>query len=139
MKKSALSKILKTAVVVANLFFLQARVVSADIINPVTGDFGDKVAEAQSGGLFTGYFVIMWNNMLTVGGIMVLLYFIWGAIDWIISAGDKGKLEAARNKMMHAFIGLLLLVTSYTLIGFIGNLLFDAQFNILKPLLILNN
>lgn len=139
MKKSALSKIFKTAVVVVNLFFVLASTVSADVVNPVTGLYGNSVAEAQSGGLFTGYFVIMWNNMLTVGGIMVLLYFIWGAIDWIISAGDKGKLEAARNKMMHAFIGLLLLVTSYTLIGFIGNLLFDAQFNILKPLLILNN
>lgn len=113
------------------------------IRNPVTGDYGgnlpDGVEAAQSGNIFMGFFLILWNTASSIGALLVLVYFIWAAVDWITSAGDKGKLEGARNKMLHAFIGLLLLVTSYTIIGFISNLLFGTNFSVLRPVFFLNN
>jgi hypothetical protein len=49
-------------------------------------------------------------NIVTVATITAALltlgYLIWGAIDWIISEGDKTKYENARNKITHALIGL---------------------------------
>lgn len=109
------------------------------ITNPAIGMYGQSPDAAASGTAFAGYLAIMWNTVISIGALLVLLYFVWGSIDWITAAGDKGKLEGARNKMLNAFIGLMLLVTSYTLIGFIGWLLFGTQFNILKPIFIFNN
>ena len=58
----------------------------------------------------------------TIGAIMFILYFILGAISWISSGGDKGKLEGARNQMMHGVIGLIVMVSAYAVIGLVGNI-----------------
>lgn len=53
------------------------------------------------------------NNILgivmVIAVLLLLLYLIWGAIDWITSGGDKGKTEKARDKMTGATIGILIL------------------------------
>src|SRR3989344_5089570 len=33
-----------------------------------------------------------------VGGLGVVVYFIWGTVDWILSGGDKEKKDGARKK-----------------------------------------
>lgn len=66
-----------------------------------------------------------------VGGIGVVVYFIWGAVDWILSGGDKEKVAAARKKMTHAIIGLVLLSLSYVIINIIGGV---VGFNPLEDL-----
>jgi hypothetical protein len=58
----------------------------------------------------------------TVGGIGTVIYFIWGAVDWIMSAGDKEKVSNARKKMTHAIIGLVLLALSFVIIQTVGNI-----------------
>lgn len=60
------------------------------------------------------------NIFFTVGGIGVVIYFVWGAVDWILSGGDKEKVANARKKMTHALIGLALLSLSFVLINLIG-------------------
>lgn len=56
---------------------------------------------------------------MIVAGIMLAFYFFTGAFDMIISQGDKNAIAAARDKMVHAIIGLLLLVASFVLVRFI--------------------
>lgn len=55
-----------------------------------------------------------------LAGVLLIAYFIWGAVDWITSGGDSGKVGNARNKMTQAVIGVILVVLSYGLIGLIG-------------------
>lgn len=43
-------------------------------------------------------------------GILMLLYLMWGALDWIVSSGDKEKLTKAQQKIMNAIIGIIILV-----------------------------
>ncbi len=104
----------------------------AGIKNPVIGKLGDDVAKANSGQLFVSYFVNLWRVVISLGSILVMVYFIWGSIDWITSGGDKGKVETARTKITSAVIGLIILVSSFTLIGFVGKLFFGTDFDILK-------
>ena len=47
-----------------------------------------------------------------IAGILVLLYLVWGAIEWISSGGDKSKVKEAREKITQAIIGLLVLSAS---------------------------
>lgn len=67
----------------------------------------------------------------TFGGIATLIYFIWGAFDWIVSGGDKEKVSGARKKMTNAIIGLVLLSLSYFIVSLVGEV---VGFNPLGPL-----
>lgn len=47
--------------------------------------------------------------VMVIAALAVLLYLIWGAIEWITAGGDSGKVEKARVKMMNAIIGVIVL------------------------------
>lgn len=87
---------------------------------------------AVSGSSFGDYFVNLWSAMLAVGALAVLILFVWGALEWILSGGDKGKIENARNRITNALIGLIILVGSYAILGFVGQLFFGEGFEILN-------
>lgn len=52
---------------------------------------------------------------LVIGSLLALGYLLWGGIDWLTSEGDKEKYTTARNKIMHAIIGLVIIATSYAI------------------------
>lgn len=73
---------------------------------------------------------------MIVGAIVFLAFFIMGAIQYIVAAGDKAKLEAAKGKIQTALIGILLLFVVFAIMKFVGkffgiialeNLLFDLS------------
>src|SRR5574340_4177 len=49
--------------------------------------------------------------VMVISALLVLLYLIWGAFDWITSGGDKGKIEAARKKIVAAIVGLIIIAS----------------------------
>jgi len=51
-----------------------------------------------------------------VGGLALLLFLIWGAIDWLMSEGDQEKLKNAKNKILHALAGMGILAASYAMV-----------------------
>jgi hypothetical protein len=60
------------------------------------------------------------NLFFAVGGIGVIIFFVWGAVDWILAGGDKEKISGARKKMTNAIIGLILLSLSFAIIRTVG-------------------
>lgn len=103
------------------------------ITNPAIGTLGDSPVRASAGETFVSYFITVWQALISIGAIMVLLYFLWSAIDWILAGGDSGKLQKARDKMVNAIIGIILLVSAYAIIGFVSAVFFGENFNILAP------
>jgi hypothetical protein len=67
----------------------------------------------------------------TVGAIAVLIMFIWGAVSFILSGGDKERVASARRKITWTLIGFVLLALSFVIIQSIGLL---VGFNPLGPL-----
>lgn len=71
------------------------------------------------------------NTMLTsllqialiVSVLMVLFQLVSAGINWITSGGDKAKTENARNKIVAAVIGLVLVVASWAVFLFILQIL----------------
>ncbi|OGJ37487.1 MAG: hypothetical protein A2383_00485 [Candidatus Pacebacteria bacterium RIFOXYB1_FULL_39_46] len=105
----------------------------AQLTNPVVeGALGNDAEGAASGVTFANYFVTLWSAIIGIGAITVLVFFILGAFEWITSEGEKGKLEKARNRIMQAIIGLIILVGSFVILSFISDLFFGESFNILK-------
>lgn len=102
------------------------------ITNPITGTLGNDPDAAASGQTFVGYFVDLWNTVISIGGFIVLIYFLWGALEWITAGGDASKIEKARNRIMQSVIGLLILVSSFVIIGFVSQLFFGEEFSLLN-------
>lgn len=81
-------------------------------------DVGSSLPTSSSGMIAT-----LVNAAILVGALLLLLYLLWGAIQWLTSSGDKGNVEGARNKIVQALIGFALLVFAYTIYIFVLNLL----------------
>lgn len=48
-----------------------------------------------------------------------LLFLIWGGIKWITSGGDKTGVEAARNTIIAAIIGLIVVFLAFFILNLI--------------------
>ncbi len=69
------------------------------------------------------------NLVFIVAAAMTFFYLIFGAISWITSGGDKGKVEAARNKITAAVIGLLILAATWGAFSLMVQLFFGTDVN----------
>ena len=68
-----------------------------------------------------------------VAVILVLVFIIWGAFEWITSGGDKEAVGKARNKIINALIGLAVLAVAFALFRLAGQFLgFDTS-NLVIP------
>lgn len=52
---------------------------------------------------------------LIIASLLVLLYLVWGGIQWISSGGDKQGLESAKNRLTAAVIGLTIVAASWAI------------------------
>lgn len=102
--------------------------------SPFDNNTYTNVPNLVSDGGFTTMELIVSNvlAMITViGSILFIGYFLLGAISWITSGGDSGKVNKARDQMMHGVLGLLVLVMTYAIVGLVGSVL--GITNILNP------
>jgi hypothetical protein len=72
------------------------------------------------GGLFGRIIVAVF----VIAVLIALAFLIFGGIKWIISGGDKAGVEGARNMIVAALVGLVVVFLSYfilnLLLGFFG-------------------
>lgn len=74
-------------------------------------------------------------GILTVtAGLFFIVYFVIGAFRWVTAGGDSGAVGKARDQMLQATIGLVLVVLSYSIVGLIGSV---VGLNILNPAVVL--
>jgi hypothetical protein len=67
---------------------------------------------SEKGGDFGSFMGGLMSGIMVVAALLAFLFFIWGAIEWITSGGDKSKLESARNKISQALVGLIVLAAT---------------------------
>ena len=87
-----------------------------DIQNAPSGPGGNAQFTSLAGSII-GKIV---HLVISGAGIAFLLYLLWGGLDWILSGGEKEKIEKARLKITHAVIGLIIVVISYTIFGLLA-------------------
>lgn len=63
------------------------------------------------------------NILLLLGAVAALIFLIIGGFKWITAGGDKTKVEAARNTIVGAIIGLVVVFLSFFVINFVFKLL----------------
>lgn len=56
--------------------------------------------------------------VMVIALLILLLYLTLGALEWMSSAGDNSKLQSARNRMLHAVIGIMILASVVAVFSF---------------------
>lgn len=114
-----------------NLEFVTQLTAGGGIQNRALSLWGSGGARLAPDSL-AGLIVVMWRVLFTLGGLAVLIYMALGAVSWITSGGDKGKVEEARNKITAAIIGITVMFSIFALVNYIFPLI---GFDILNPVI----
>ncbi len=61
--------------------------------------------------------------LLILAALMAFFFLILGGIQWITSGGDKAGMEAARNKITHAIVGLIIVGAAWAVMILVQNFL----------------
>ena len=74
------------------------------------------------------------NLLFVVAAVIAIVFLIWGGIRWILSGGDKAGVEAARNTIIAAVIGLVIVFLTFFILTLVFNFLgFGALFQFNLP------
>lgn len=60
--------------------------------------------------------------LTTLGALVFIFMFFYAAFRWISGGDDAGKIQKARDQMVQAVIGLVIMVAGYAIIGLIGSM-----------------
>ncbi len=63
------------------------------------------------------------SMVLSFLGVLFLILIIFGGIKWMIAAGNNEKVEKAKNMIISAVVGLIIVFSAYALTAFIGSAL----------------
>lgn len=88
---------------------------------------GDKIVPPK--GVPSGNAFLTTQNIIQVSitlifiiaTIAALFVIVFAGIRWIVSGGDKEKLQGARNMITYALVGLVVIFLSYFIINVIGD------------------
>ncbi len=78
----------------------------AGLCKITSGNFGDVV-----GNLVTFFFII--------AIVIALAFLIFGGIKWIFSGGDKTAVESARNTIVAAIVGLIIVFLAFFILNIV--------------------
>ena len=68
---------------------------------------------------------IQW--IIGTAGVIALVFVVIGGIGYITSAGDSNKLQKAKNTIVYALIGLVIVAISEILVSFVAGIYNDAD------------
>lgn len=77
------------------------------------------------------------GTLLIIAALLAFFYLILGGIQWITAGGDKAGMEAARNKITHAIVGLIIVGAAWAIMllvqNFLGVSIIGGTLNFPKP------
>lgn len=57
------------------------------------------------------------NAIIVVGIVLSLIFLLYGGVRWIMSGGDKAKVDSARSTIVAAIVGLIIVILAYVIIN----------------------
>lgn len=83
----------------------------------ITNKALNESLQSQTGGTFLGNLLSTLVTLLIIIGVVSFVFMLLlGGIQWITSSGDKAGVEAAKGRVSHALIGLVVLFCVFAVI-----------------------
>lgn len=73
------------------------------------------------------------NLIFTIGVVLTVIFIIFSGIQWILSGGDKEKVQKARARLTYSIIGLLVIAGAFFIVNIIITLLGGTPSYFLHP------
>jgi hypothetical protein len=93
----------------------------AQIVNPALpssiGNNSDPNAGGKGLGMLIGNIV---GAIMIIAFLLAFFYLMTGGVQWLTSGGEKAQLENARNKIIHAIIGLIIIAAVWAVMNIVG-------------------
>lgn len=93
----------------------------ARITNPITPKLSPSSAD-NALTLFANIIVKLINIGIIIAAVVFFFIFLIGGIRWITSSGDKAQIEGARNTIMNALVGLVIVFSLFAILKLIETL-----------------
>lgn len=71
------------------------------------------------GGSLTGAITTIVNIFLMIVGVIAAVMLVIGGVRYVISQGDEEQLEKAKNTILYALIGLIVIGLSAVIVNFV--------------------
>lgn len=84
-------------------------------------DIGFRVPSLEQ---FMGFLI---KFFFVLAGLLALFYMLWGAISWVTSGGDKDAVGKARDKIVAAVIGVILIIATLSIIAGLEQIVFKKR------------
>ncbi|PIR06606.1 MAG: hypothetical protein COV55_03725 [Candidatus Komeilibacteria bacterium CG11_big_fil_rev_8_21_14_0_20_36_20] len=106
-------------------------VLAQSSMGPTAGSTGLEEA-AQGTGLitnksFAGIISLIIKSLLSLLGMLFLVLIIWGGFKWMTSQGSSDKVNEAKDLIINATIGLVIVVISYAIVRWVLDALVSVQ------------
>jgi len=123
-----MKKTIKT--LLAGLLIVPALVLGVSLATPFVQDAsalgiqdGANAAQGDntSSSLFgdSGIFKTITNTALFIIGALSVIMLIYGGIRYTVSMGDAKNVEAAKNTIMYAIVGIVVALLAYAIVNFV--------------------
>lgn len=89
------------------------------IHNPILPNFLSNLSGAE---FLQKMFSVLIRLGFVIGSVIFFYMLTIGAIRWITSSGEKGKLETAQKQITSALVGLVILLLVFAIINLIETL-----------------
>lgn len=66
------------------------------------------------------------NGFLVLAAIVAAVFLILGGVQYIFSAGDSGRADTAKNTILYAILGLIVIGLAAAVTAFVSNVLLSA-------------
>ena len=104
------------------------------IVHAAPGVTGSPCRDVQVDAGTLGFEIPSFGAMLTflvkgffvVAGIAALVMLLWGALAWVISGGSKENVEAARDRITAALIGVFMILVALAIIWTLEQIVFKG-------------
>jgi hypothetical protein len=92
-----------------------------DLQNPLQSGADCSHANGTSNNLFAtnGVFQTVANTLIFLVGAVSVVFLIIGGLRYVISNGDSKQVEAAKNTILYAIIGIVVAVIAFALVQFV--------------------
>jgi hypothetical protein len=89
--------------------------------NPIAAGASCAQANGTSTNLFAqdGVFQTVSDTLIFLVGAVAVIFLIIGGLRYVISNGDSKAVEAAKNTILYAIIGIVVAVISFALVSFV--------------------
>ncbi len=89
-----------------------------EITNPA---LNSSIKDLEGAEFFNKFLPNLIGLSFVIGVVVFVAIIIVGAIQWIISGGDKAGIESAKGKITNAVVGIIILLALFAIIAVVEN------------------